>query len=292
VRGETATLGTAPTGTGAEIDAAIRQGHLERAEQLLVAAIDRAPKSADLLRLLGRVFLMDRKPLNAAIAIKKAEALAPLDDATRFTLVLAYIAMKQGDWARPELERLIAAEPDRAIYRYWLGRLDYDKGQYAPAVEHFKEALTRDPGFVRAFDNLGLCYEALNRPDEAIAQYRQAVRLNRDSASKSPWPPMNLGILLRRRGELAEAESLLREAVNLDDRLAAAHYQLGVLLEQQDQLPGAQSEIERAAALDPTFADPFYALARIYKRRGETTRAEAAMTTFLRLRQAPETSRP
>ena len=41
-------------------------------------------------------------------ALKKAEALAPLDSQERFQLALAYIAMKRGDWARPELERLAA----------------------------------------------------------------------------------------------------------------------------------------------------------------------------------------
>ena len=48
----------------------------------------------------------DRRPLNAAIALKKAEALGPARSESRFRLVLAYVAMGQREWARPELERL------------------------------------------------------------------------------------------------------------------------------------------------------------------------------------------
>ena len=177
-----------------------------------MAAIERQPDSAGLLSVLGGVFLIEKKPLNAAIAIKKAEALAPLDDRSRFTLVLAYIALNHGDWARPELEKLVASDPSNPGYDYWLGRLDYDAGQYASAVMRFQKVVDAEPDSVRAYDNLGLCYEALNQPDDAVMSYRKAVELNRTVQPQSAWPPLNLGILLRNRGDLKEAETLLREA--------------------------------------------------------------------------------
>ena len=67
-----------------------------------------------------------------------------------------------------------------------------------------------------------------NQTDEAIRHYREAVRLNRaDTKTASPWPALNLGILLRTRGELEEAESLFREALSYDRRFAPGYYQLG-----------------------------------------------------------------
>src|SRR5262249_48238160 len=93
---------------GTPIDNALKAQDWPRAEELLVAAIERQPDSPALLTVLGSVFLIEKKPLNAAIAIKKAETLGPIDDRARFTLVLAYVAMHHGDWARPELERLVA----------------------------------------------------------------------------------------------------------------------------------------------------------------------------------------
>ena len=217
---------------GSPIDKALKAREWPRAEELLVAAIERQPDSPGLLSVLGSVFLIEKKPLNAAIAIKKAEALAPLDDRSRFTLVLAYIALNHGDWARPELEKLVASDPSNPGYDYWLGRLDYDAGQYASAVKRFQKVIDAEPDSVRAYDNLGLCYEALNQPDDAVMSYRKAVELNRTAQPKSAWPPLNLGILLRNRGDLKEAEALLREAAKYEDHLAQPWYQLGVVLEQ------------------------------------------------------------
>src|SRR5918994_6449936 len=83
-----------------ELQRALASKNYERAEQLLAEAIARQPTSRQLLTRIARVFTMDRKPLNAAIALKKAEALGPLDNQERLQLALAYVAMKRGDWAR------------------------------------------------------------------------------------------------------------------------------------------------------------------------------------------------
>ena len=112
-----ATLAELAARRRAEIDGAVKARDWTRAETLLVAEIERTPKPVDLLKMLAGVFMNDRKPLNAAIALKKAETFGPLDAATRLQLALAYIAMRRGDWARPELERLAAAEPLNTVYR-------------------------------------------------------------------------------------------------------------------------------------------------------------------------------
>ena len=171
---------------GSEIDKALAARDYERAERLLADAIERQPASRELLTRIAGVFIMDRKPLNAAIALKKAETLGPLDGHARLQLALAYIAMKRGDWARPELERLALAEPDNVIPRYWLARLDYDGGPSPSAIHRLQDVVAQAPAFARAHDNLGLCYEALHQTDEAIPHYREAVRLNRLETRRRP----------------------------------------------------------------------------------------------------------
>jgi len=278
---------------GTDIERAIQSRDWPRAEESLVAAIEESPKSVELLKVLGRVFLIDRKPLNAAVALKKAEAIQPLDPASRFTLTLAYISLKRGDWARPELERLTAVDPENSTYQYWLGRLDYDAGQYAAAIRRYERVIAKDPSFVRAYDNLGLCYDALNQSDQAAAQYRKAVELNRRAATPEGWPALNLGKLLRTRGDVDEAEGLFREALKYNPRFPQAHYQLGVLLEHRGKIDEATAELVKAAELDPEYADPHYALMRIYQRQGRTADAERALAAFKRLHDnKPESSRP
>jgi tetratricopeptide (TPR) repeat protein len=271
----------ASTSGPTDLDRALAAADWPRAEQLLAEAIERSPRSVPLLEQIAGVFLADRRPLNAAIALKKAEALAPLHPESRLRLVLAYVAMGQREWARPELERLIRDAPDVAIHHYWLGRLDYDAGQYAAAIAHLQAAATRDPSFPRTFDNLGLCYDALNEGDLALPQYREAVRLNRLATDPSPWPPLNLGIALARRGESGEAEALLREAIRVDPRASRAHYHLGTVLEDTNQPDAAIVSLRAAADADPAYPEPLYALARIYRRQGRTAEADAALAAFL-----------
>ena len=178
---------------------------------------DRRPRDAQVLVLAGRVFFLNGKPLNAAIALKKADAIQALDAEERLLLALSYIAMQQGDWARPELDRLAASDPGNVTYTYWLGRLDYDKGQYEAASRGFRAVTAREPNHVRAWDNMALCYEALNRVDEAVHAYEIAVAANRRAADAFALAAAEPGGAAPAAGELTRPEGLLREAVGYDD---------------------------------------------------------------------------
>lgn len=268
----------------AAVEEALRTGAYDRAETLLLEAAERERVAPELLRLLGGVLFVRGRPLNAAIAFKKAEALAPLDERSRFTLAMAYVVLGRRDWARPELEKLNQSAPRTALYPYWLARLDYDEGQYMVAVRRLLEAVEIAPGFMKAHDNLGLCYEALGRFDEAVKSHEQAVRLNREQRTRSPWPALNLGLLLGRLNRLEEAEPLLREALREDPRFPQGRYQLGVLLEKRGLLEEAATQLEEAARLDPRYPEPHYALARVYRRRGEPDKADRALEQFQKLK--------
>ena len=182
---------------------------------------------------MANVFFLDGKYLNCAVAMKKAEALAPLADRDRFTLALSYIILNRRNWARPELERLAASDAANALYPYWLGRIDYDAMQFKAAAAHFEKALELSPTFMKAYDNLGLSYEGLGQYDDAIHVYQLAILMHRSAHLPSPWPPLNLGTLLVKLGKLGEAETYLQESLKCDPRFPKAHYQMALLLEKQ-----------------------------------------------------------
>jgi hypothetical protein len=73
----------------AAVQQAIKARDYARAETILVDEISKNPKAPQLLTFLGSLFFLDGKYLNTAIAMKKAEAIAPLDDRNRFTLALS-----------------------------------------------------------------------------------------------------------------------------------------------------------------------------------------------------------
>ena len=262
------------------------------AENLLVGEIGRNPKSPQLLTFVGGVFFLDGKYLNAAVAMKKAEALAPLNDRSRFTLAMAYVTLNHRDWARPELEKLARSDSANALYPYWLSRLDYDAMDYPSAIRHAQKALELDPNFMKAYDNLGLCYEAQGQYEKAIESYHDAVRLNKQKAPCSAWPPLNLAALLIKLDRLGEAEGFVNEALRCDPRLPQAHYQRGFLLEKQKRYDAAVEELKQAATLDSHYPEPYYLLGRIYEQQGDPKKSAATLAIFQKLKQAQPRGRP
>jgi tetratricopeptide (TPR) repeat protein len=271
---------------------AIKTRDYARAETILAQEIEKNPKTPQLLTLLGSVFFLDGKYLNTAIAMNKAEAITPLDDPNRFTLALSYIILNHRDWARPELEKLARSDPKNALYPYWLGRIEYDAMQFTAAISHLQKTLELNPNFMKGYDNLALCYEAVGKYDEAIQTYKEAIRLNRQKPVLSPWPPLNLATLLVKIGRLEEAETFLQESLRYDPRFPKAHYQMGLLLEKQSKDNEAIRELNEAAALDPTYPEPHYVLGKIYRRTGDPVKAKAAWATFQKLKKEKKDERP
>ena len=271
--------------TRKSIDEAIKQRDFLSAENQLVKLIEQDSNSPQVLALLGRVFFMDGKYLNAAVAFKKAERITPLKEDDQFTVAMAFVVLKRSDWARQELEKLTLANPKNPRYPYWLARLDYDEAKYADAVKKLEKALELDSDFMKAYDNLGLCYEALGEFEQAGKSYEKANQLNRSQGSKSAWPPLNFGTLLLSRGGVSEAETYLREAVSYDPKLPQARFQLGTLLEKQKKYSEAIQELNEATTLDPSYPEPHYALARIYRTTGNLKSAETAAKSFQALKQ-------
>jgi len=267
------------------LQSAIDRHDYDGAESLLVAEIERHPKSPQLLSFLASISFLNGNYLNAAIAMKKAEALSPLSDRDRFTLAMAYVALKRPDWARPELEKLARSSDRNPLYPYWLSRLDYNDMNFASAAANARRAIELDPAFVKAYDNLGLSFEAIGNFDEAIKAYQTAVNLNQHKIPCSPWPGMNLGALFVKLHRLEDAETPLRASLACDSRFPQAHFQLGLLLEKQNKSAEAIRELEQAASLNPTYPEPYYALGRIYKRLGDSQKADRAWTTFHELKE-------
>jgi tetratricopeptide (TPR) repeat protein len=256
------------------------------AEKLLLAEIDsdpHSPRAARLLAFAGSVYFLNRDYLNAAVAWKKSEAIAPLESSLQFSLAMAYIRLAHPDWARKVLESLTAQNRNEPLFPYWLGRLDYDGHEYNRAISNFQRAIALAPGMARAYDNLGLCYFYQNQNDLAVENYQRAIELDRGSGHPSAWPYLNLAITQQFLNQLSDAEKNLREAIRLDPSFAKAHFQLGTVLESLQEPEAALEELKEAARLDPAFAEPHMAMARVYHRLGQEPSAREEVKTYLRL---------
>jgi len=272
-----------------QLKQALERKDYQTAEKILVEEAEREPTSlraARLFEFCGGVFFLDGQYVNSVIAWKKAEAVAPLDERTRFTLAMAYIKVNRRSWARSELDRLAGARPDNSLYLYWLSRIDYDDQKYLDAIGRLERVTELDPNMVRAHDLLGLCYDYLGQFNQAITSFSRAVELNRVQAKPSPWPPLDMAVTQIELNQLANAEKSLQEAITYDPKLSQARYQLGRVLYKEGKGEQAIQALKTSAALDPGYPDPHYLLGRMYQKLGNNDLAKAEILEFQRLKQA------
>jgi tetratricopeptide (TPR) repeat protein len=269
----------------ATLQEAIGRRDYTAAENLLAEETTKNRRSQDLLLVLANVLFLDGKQLNAAMVLKKAELLGPLDERNRFLLALSFIAINRKNLAIPELENLARSNPSNAVYPYWLSRLAYRKTDLQEALSYAESAVRIDPAFMKAYNQLGLCYAGLHQTDEAIQAYKEAIRLDQQHASHWPWPSMNLGNLMFRLERLEEAEAHLRDSIRIAPSFPVAHFRLGQVLEKRTRDQEAIAELERAAKLDPTYPEPHYALGRIHRKRGDLQAAARELRLFEDLRK-------
>jgi tetratricopeptide (TPR) repeat protein len=274
----------------AELESALKRRDYKRAETILLEETQRDPKSvrtAKRYTLVGHILFLDGQYLNSAIAWKKAEAIASLDDQTRFSLAMAYLRLNRRDWGRDELQRLARGDPQNPLYLYWLARLDYDARVYTTAISRLQRVIELDPNMMRAYNSLGLCYDSMGRFDEAIQSFARAIELNRRQEQPSAWPSLNLVVSLISLNRLDEAEVRLHEALSYNPKFPQAHYQLGRVLEKEGKFEEAIAPLQRAIELDPSYPEPHYTLGRIYQRQGKREEAQEQMEKFKKLRGEP-----
>ncbi|HZR82743.1 MAG TPA: tetratricopeptide repeat protein [Candidatus Binatia bacterium] len=139
--------------------------------------------------------------------------------------------------ALPETQRPILACPARsdaprgcdvvrAMAYYDRGRAVAESGRPADAVADYREALRLDPTYVAAYNELGLALAATGRFDEAIPLYRDAIRLDPGIAPAHN----NLAIALESTGRVDEALAEYAETVRLAPDQPRGRLNLGSLL--------------------------------------------------------------
>jgi Flp pilus assembly protein TadD len=75
------------------------------------------------------------------------------------------------------------------------GRIAFERGDYALAVDRLREAIRLRPGSVQAHSDLARAYGAASRQQEAQAELNEAGRLEKISSDSNEGPPYLLGLI-------------------------------------------------------------------------------------------------
>ncbi|MGA3067510.1 MAG: tetratricopeptide repeat protein, partial [Tepidisphaeraceae bacterium] len=121
------------------------------------------------------------------------------------------------------------------------------KRQFDPAIASYRKAITLEPNFVEAHNNLGVALRNNEQFAQAVAIFRKTVELD----PELPEAHYNLGNALADNHQHDEAFAAFRQAISLRPNFTSAHNNLGNILAANGQLDDAFVHMRQALALNP-----------------------------------------
>tara|TARA_B100000214_G_scaffold234979_1_gene171758 strand:- start:157 stop:1803 length:1647 start_codon:yes stop_codon:yes gene_type:complete len=146
-------------------------------------------------------------------------------------------------------------------------------GNISEASKHYQSFINH--GYIDkiVFSNYGIILRKQGNLKEAEVLTRKAIELNPDySVAHS-----NLGLILRDLGKLKEAELSTRKAIELKPNFADAYSNLGIILKDLGNLKEAEISTRKAIELNPNLAIAYSTLGGIFIDLGEFKEAEVSL---------------
>jgi Tfp pilus assembly protein PilF len=143
---------------------------------------------------------------------------------------------------------VLQATKDNYLAHNNLGTALAADGKYEEAIAHYREAIKINPTFTITHFNLGAFLAAQGRNEEAIAHYLAAIKINPNYDDAY----YNLANLYMKQGKIAEAIDNYRQAIKINPGHADAHCNLADVFVQQNKIDQAIEHFREAARITPS----------------------------------------
>jgi len=246
----------------------LASGEAGKARVILQELVDLNPDMTSAWALLAGVFMMENDSKGLDACERKLSRAKGQDFIT--TVVLAQIALRHSQTveARTYLDQALALRPNTPLLLDLLLRMDVQEGRRDWASGHIRSLLLLDPG--HPFANQVLASMQLERKE-----YSQAENSLRKSLARKDDPTVknDLAWVLQEKGQLDEAESLVRATLKADEKMGTAWDTLGMILMKRGKLPEAGEGFQKALLLMPESPAVQLHVAALYEKKGEFRKA-------------------
>jgi tetratricopeptide (TPR) repeat protein len=257
-------------------------GDPEKPEDLLVAAVPEAMKKTQPYFVAAWLY-GNNDPDNALELVNWITATLPESNEN---VVWAYslkgiVLRERKDYQAAEeaLHKALALNGQLATAHINLCAVWEETGKIADAIAECREAIRLDPKHPAAHSNLGNSLLSAGKGDQAIAEYREAIKLD----PKNAMPHIGIGNVLKAAGKNDEAIAEYREAIKVDPKKASPHNALANTLASAGKDDEAIAEYREAIRLDPRDAVPHYNLGIRLASAGSRDEAIAEYREAIRL---------
>lgn len=189
---------------------------------------------------------------------------------------LACAAMAQQSHTTVRHRAVVTNESSQTAEQISQAEGEISKNNFAQAELLLQSALAQNPKDFQGWYDLGFVHDALNKPDEAITDYKRSIELNPNLFESN----LNLGLLLAQKGNNQEAEKYLTAATRLKpnvkpkESMERAWLSLGKVLEDRNPQQ-ALNAFQQAANIEPQGSTAHLSAAALLEKQGQSTQARA-----------------
>lgn len=195
-----------------------------------------------------------------------------------------YLNGKEID-AEAWLKKALALEPNSEMANYALGRIYYQQNRFPEAVERLNLVVSVNPKNYRAWDNLGLCHDALQQDALALKSFFRALDLVMKDHPTYDWAHANLADFFLKRNQFEKSFQLAAEAARRNPASARNAFLTGKSLSKLDKHDLALRWLEQAVKLDPQYSEAWYLLSQTYRRQERPGDANRALERFKAIKE-------
>lgn len=231
--------------------------------------------------------------INKLIDMSKAKTASSPEGIESSEVLIAevefFLAMNRPDAAQGKILEYTKKVPNFGTEIYFYSALTaVAKADYSGAARYLNQLGETNVMGPRLFFLRGLIAEKLNQPEEAIKEYRKAIKLDPDHGKSI----LKIAFQLNSKGRLSDAKPLLDRVIERYENLSPADLSLALYLrarayELEKKWNKAFIDIQAAVSLDssnPDYLFEYYTIrAEVQGEKGETqdARAKAKMYGFL-----------
>jgi tetratricopeptide (TPR) repeat protein len=221
--------------------------------------------------------LVDGETLHPLEAAQKAVHAEPDSETNRLDLASRYL---KAGWNRSAVDTLkvyLQVHPDAPSTLRLISVAYLREDDYAAAKDAAERALRFGPRDSAGVQILAMAQLGLGATNSAETLFREALQLDPRSVEAN----LQLGLLYtKQRKNLNEAIRLLEKARSLQPNVAETYPALGSALLQSGNARQAAGYLETAIRLAPDSADAYYVLATAYRQLHDDAKADATLASF------------
>lgn len=213
-------------------------------------AIEIDPNSEKGHRRLADLLMMQSDYRQAVAHYQQATRLGPGRFDVQYNLAVALAASGDADQAIVHLRQAVQIEPQAAEAHYRLADLLRRQNQLEPAIAAYCRAIECRVDYVQARRDLAVALLSQHRPQEALVQLRWLL----DHLGSRADLYNLMGIAWKQIGNLDEAITSYRQALEIDPAYYLAHNNLANALAARGNVTEASAHYRRALQIKPDYA--------------------------------------